>query len=118
MSFIDGVIESEGSVRLSGGEVVKARTTDPSGTGVTIALRPEMAHLYADRTQAPSDRNILDGKVSSAIFQGDSMLYVVDIGTSGSVDVHVENLPSMTRWNVGDSVVVDFHPEAAMALAQ
>jgi hypothetical protein len=46
------------------------------------------------------------------------MFYEVDLGESGSLDVHVENLPSMKRWETGDSVVIDFHPEAARALAE
>jgi hypothetical protein len=54
--------------------------------------------------------------VARAIFQGESIFYEVEIGEAGSVEVHVENLPGMTRWDVGDYVVVDFHHEAARAL--
>ena len=46
------------------------------------------------------------------------MFYEVEVGSSGSIEVHVENLPGMTRWDVGDDVVVDFHNEAARALAK
>jgi hypothetical protein len=54
--------------------------------------------------------------VARRIFQGDSLFYEVEVGPSGSIEAHVENLPSMTRWDVGDYVVVDFHHEAARAL--
>jgi spermidine/putrescine transport system ATP-binding protein len=118
MSFLPAEIVEPGAVRLSGGEVVRAITTAPAGTSVTLGLRPERVHLYADRSEAPPDRNAVDGSVTRRIFQGDSMYYEVDIGGSGTLDVHVENLPIMTRWEVGDPVVVDFHPESALALVE
>jgi len=116
MSFLAGEIAEPGTVRLSGGEVVRARTASAAGTKITLALRPEMVHLFDDRSEALAGRNAVDGSIARKIFQGDSMFYEVDIGASGSLDVHVENLPSMKRWEVGDVVVVDFHPEAALAL--
>jgi spermidine/putrescine transport system ATP-binding protein len=118
MSFLAGEIVDAGSVRLKGGEVVMARTDSPPGTNVTLTLRPEKVHLYADRSEALPGRNAVDGSVARTIFQGDSMFYEVELGEAGSLDVHVENLPSMRRWDVGDAVVVDFHPEAARALAE
>jgi hypothetical protein len=54
--------------------------------------------------------------VTRKIFYGDSLYYEVDIGVAGSLDVRVENLPAMKRWDVGDHVIVDFHPQAATAL--
>jgi spermidine/putrescine transport system ATP-binding protein len=118
MSFLDGEITEPGAVRLAGGEVVQAVTNSPKGTKVTLALRPEMAHIFSEPSEVPAGRNAVPGKVAAAIFQGDSMLYEVDLGPSGSVDVHIENLPGTPRWNAGDAVVVDFHPEAALALTE
>jgi hypothetical protein len=85
---------------------------------VTLTLRPEMIHLYASSSELPPDRNTLDGTIARKIFYGDSMFYEVDVGVVGSFDVRVENAPSMRRWEVGDSVVIDFHPESATALAE
>jgi putative spermidine/putrescine transport system ATP-binding protein/spermidine/putrescine transport system ATP-binding protein len=118
MSFLTGEITEPGAVRLSGGEIVQAKTNSSQGTSVTLTLRPEMIQLYADRSEAPAGRNAVDGSVARRIFQGDSMFYEVDIGVSGSFEVHVENLPGARRWEVGDDVVVDFHPEAALALSE
>jgi spermidine/putrescine transport system ATP-binding protein len=118
MSFLEAEITEPGAVRLKGGAVVRARTDAPPGTSVSLALRPEMLHLYATRSDAPPGRNSIEGSIARRIFQGDSMFYEVDIREAGSVDVHVENLPSMRRWEVGDTVIVDFHPEAALALTQ
>ena len=118
MSFLPGEIVEPGAVRLGGGEVVQAMTDASPGTRVTLSLRPEMVQLYADRADCPVGRNAIDGSVARKIFQGESMFYEVEIGESGSLEVHVENLPGMRRWEVGDDVVVDFHPEAAKALVE
>jgi spermidine/putrescine transport system ATP-binding protein len=116
MSFLEGEIAEPGSVRLNGGEVVQAITDGSPGTTVTLTLRPERVQLYRNRAECPVGRNAIDGSVARAIFQGESIFYEVEIGEAGSLEVHVENLPGMTRWEVGDPVVVDFHPEAAKAL--
>ena len=118
MSFLPGEIVEPGAVRLGGGEVVQAMTDASPGTRVTLSLRPEMVQLYANRADCPVGRNAIDGSVARKIFQGESMFYEVEIGESGSLEVHVENLPGMRRWEVGDDVVVDFHPEAARALVE
>jgi spermidine/putrescine transport system ATP-binding protein len=118
MSFLEGEIAEPGSVRLSGGEVVQAITDGSPGTTVTLTLRPERVQLYRNRAECPVGRNAIDGSVARAIFQGESIFYEVEIGEAGSLEVHVENLPGMTRWEVGDPVVVDFHPEAATALTE
>ncbi len=118
MSFLPGEIVEPGAVRLGGGEVVRAMTDASPGTSVTLSLRPEMVQLYANRADCPVGRNAIDGSVARKIFQGESMFYEIEIGESGSLEVHVENLPGMRRWEVGDAVVVDFHPEAARALTE
>ena len=117
-SFLPGEVVGTGEVRLKGGEVVKVKTDLASGTEVTLALRPEMADIYPSSAEVPPGNNAIVGRVSEAIFQGESMLYDVDAGVSGSFAVHVENLPGKRRWSKGEQVFVEFHPEAALALAQ
>lgn len=117
-SFLPGEIIEPGAVRLSGNEVVKVKTDLSPGTVITLALRPEMADINAEVSEVPTGSNAITGRVTTAIFQGESMLYEVDVGVSGSFAVHVENLPGRRRWEVGEEVVVGFHPEAALALAQ
>ena len=118
MNFLPAEIAEPGSVRLSDGEVVRAKTNATAGTKVTLTLRPEKLHLFADINEVPPDRNALRGTVARKTFFGDSLSYEVHIGQTGSVDVRVENIPVQRRWDVGDEVVVDFHPEAATALAK
>lgn len=118
MNFLPAEVAVPGSVRLAGGEIVQAKTNSDPGTAVTLTIRPEKLHLFADAADAPSDRNILKGSVARKTFFGDSLSYEIQLGKSGSFDVRVENIPVMRRWDVGDDVIVDFHPEAASALAQ
>ncbi|MFQ5473757.1 MAG: TOBE domain-containing protein, partial [Dehalococcoidia bacterium] len=118
MVLLPGEIVQEGTVRLAGGEVDRARTNSSPGTEVTLTIRPEKLHLYAHGSDAPSGRNAVPGRVSRKIFYGESLYYAIDVGASGAFDVRVENAPSATRWDVGDDVIVDFHPEAAMAFTE
>jgi len=118
MVFLPGEIAEPGKVRLSGGEIVTAKTNSAPGTSVTLTVRPEMLHLYGDRSDAPTGRNAIAGKVARKVFYGGSLYYEIDIGASGAFDVRVENVPSATRWGVGDEVIVDFHLEAATALTE
>jgi spermidine/putrescine transport system ATP-binding protein len=117
-SFLPGEVAKPGIVQLRGGEMVKVDSELAAGTTVTVALRPEMADIRPSAAEVLAGNNAIDGRVVSAIFQGESMLYEVDVGVSGSFSVHVENLPGRKRWGVGEEVVVEFHPEAALALAQ
>ncbi|MEE8330641.1 MAG: ABC transporter ATP-binding protein [Acidimicrobiia bacterium] len=118
MSFLPAEVVEPGSVRLAGGEIVRAKTDSNPGTSVTLALRPEKLHLFANASEAPPDRNALSGTVTRRTFYGESLYYEVAVGASGSFDVRVENLPVMRRWEVGDEVVVDFHPDSTTALAE
>jgi ABC-type Fe3+/spermidine/putrescine transport system ATPase subunit len=118
MSFLPAEVTEPGSVRLAGGEIVRAKTDAAPGTSVTLSVRPEKLHLYGDASEAPPGRNVLKGTVVRRTFFGGALSYEVEIGATGSFDVRVENIPAMRRWAVGDEVVVDFHPEAAAALAE
>jgi spermidine/putrescine transport system ATP-binding protein len=118
MCHLPAVIVEPGSVRLNGGEVVKARTTAQAGAAVTLVIRPEKLHLYTDTSEPQSGRNALKGSVVRRTFYGAAMEYEVQIGRSGTVEAHVENVPSIRRWEVGDQVLVDFHHDSAMALTE
>jgi ABC-type Fe3+/spermidine/putrescine transport system ATPase subunit len=118
MCFLKAEVVHQGSVRLANGTVVAASTSTGADTAVTLAVRPEMLHLYAHASEAPSGRNSIEGSIARTVFFGDSIVYGVHIGSGETMDVRVENIPSMRRWDVGDPVVVDFHREAASALTE
>jgi hypothetical protein len=46
------------------------------------------------------------------------MAYEVQLGGNEIIDVRVENVPSARRWDEGEQVVIDFHPESALALTE
>jgi spermidine/putrescine transport system ATP-binding protein len=118
MCLLPAVVTEPGSVRLSDGEIIKARTSSPKGAEVTLTVRPEKLHIYSTASEAPPDRNALKGSIVRRTFYGESLVYEVQIGSSDSVEVRVENIPGIRRWDVSDQVIIDFHPEAAMALTE
>ena len=118
MCLLPAVVTEPGSVRLKNGEVIRARTSSPKGAEVTMTIRPEKLHIYSAASEAPPDRNALKGSIVRQTFYGEAMVYEVQIGLANSIEVRVENTPSIRRWSVGDQVVIDFHPEAAMALSE
>jgi len=118
MCLLPAVVTEPGSVRLKSGEVIRARTSSPKGAEVTMTIRPEKLHIYSAASEAPPDRNALKGSIVRQTFYGEAMVYEVQIGLANSIEVRVENTPSIRRWSVGDQVVIDFHPEAAMALSE
>jgi spermidine/putrescine transport system ATP-binding protein len=118
MCLLPAVIVEPGSVRLNGGEVIQARTTAAHGTEVTLTIRPESVRIYSTTSEAPPGRNTLKGSIIRQTFYGESLVYEVQIGPSGSIDVSVENDPSIRRWEIGEQVIIDFHPEAVTALTE
>jgi len=118
MCFVPAVIVGDNQVRLEGGSVVAARADGAAGDDVVLTVRPESLHLYAQMGEAPDGRNAVPGTIHRRVFFGDSIMYEVDVGAAAMMDVRVENIPSARRWNEGDSVIVDFHPDAAAALAE
>ncbi len=118
MCLLPAVVADPGSVTLNGGEVIRARTSSPRGEPVILTIRPEKLHISPTASKAPPNRNALKGSILRRTFYGESMVYEVHIGMSDSIEVRVENVPGMRRWDVGDQVIIDFHPEAAMALTE
>jgi len=118
MCLLPAVVADPGSVTLNGGEVIRARTSSPRGEPVILTIRPEKLHIYSTAAEAPPDRNALKGSIVRRTFYGESMVYEVQVGLSDTIDVRVENVPGMRRWDVGDQVIIDFHPQAAMALEE
>jgi len=118
MCLLPAVVAEPGSVKLTDGEVIQARTSAPKGTAVTLTVRPEKLQIYSAASEAPPGRNALKGSIVRRTYFGESMVYEVQLGISDSIDVRVENIPTMRRWSVGDHVIIDFHPEAAIALTE
>ena len=103
--LIDGVVAEDGRIRIGEGELVYARSEEPTGTNVTLTLRPEKIQIHprSDST-VPAERNQVPASVVRQLYFGESIYY------------ELENIPSLRRWSVGDEVTMSFHREAAEAL--
>jgi len=118
-NFIDGVVVAEGHVEVGSGHRVRVGTDVPVGTRVTLMLRPEKIQLHPPAASPNSlDRNLLEGKVRHRLYLGDALYYEIDLGLGDTIDVRVENIPSIPRFEPGDPVVVSFHHDAADALTE
>jgi spermidine/putrescine transport system ATP-binding protein len=116
-NFIDGVVTEGGVVQLPDGTLVKAVTHDPPGTAITLTLRPEKLHLHRSEQDADPAMNHLTGTVARRLYYGDSLYYEIDFGFA-VVDAKVENIPSLTRFTEGDTVVAAFGSRSAEALTE
>ena len=116
-NFIDGVVADDGRIRIGEGELVYARCDEPTGTDVTLTLRPEKIQIHprSDPT-VPAERNQVAANVVRQLYFGESIYYELAIPGGELVDARLENIPSLRRWAVGDEVTMSFHREAAEAL--
>ena len=116
-NFIEGTITDVGRVSIADGAVVYARTDAPSGTEVTLTLRPEKISIHArDAAEIDAQRNRLPGEITRRLYYGESIYYEIELAGGTLVDARHENIPSLHRWDVGDAVTISFHRESAEAL--
>ena len=116
-AFIKGVVAESGIVRLPNGTAVRTRTTVPSGTEVTLALRPERLYLAPPDEPAPEGVNKVQGTVRRRVYLGNANFYEVDIGFD-TLKVRLENTISARTYTAGDPVVVQWQPGSSKALAE
>jgi spermidine/putrescine transport system ATP-binding protein len=116
-AFINGVVAESGVVRLPNGNTVRTRTDVPSGTAVTLALRPERLYLAPPDEPAPASVNQIDGTVRRRVYLGNANFYEVDVGFD-TLKVRLENTISATMYAPGDTVVVQWQPGSSKALSE
>jgi len=117
-NFLEGEVkqvpgngDSFGEVKTSGG-VLKCTLPDGVGVGesVVILVRPEDVNLLSDT--APSTDNVLNAKVDSVIFMGDTLECRVITGDQ-SIRVKLHPSASLAR---GDVVRLELPPERCRAI--
>jgi spermidine/putrescine transport system ATP-binding protein len=116
-AFIDGVVAESGVVRLPNGNTVRTRTDVPSGTAVTLALRPERLYLAPPDEPAPASVNQIDGTVRRRVYLGSANFYEVDVGFD-TLKVRLENTIIAATYAPGDAVVVQWQPGSSKALSE
>jgi spermidine/putrescine transport system ATP-binding protein len=113
MTKLSGVLEgAEGpyiKVALPNGEKIQARKKSELRNGNAIAfVRPEKITVLTAATAAPTDQNVLSGKISQVHFRGDQTEVEVDCGLKQKVSAYM--MSSDDHWKSGDAVKICFCP--------
>jgi spermidine/putrescine transport system ATP-binding protein len=113
INLVPATFAGPGSARLSNGMEVGIENGNPASGPVTLALRPERLILHALTDQVPEGQNRLPARIARRTYFGDVYYYDVDAGLDNPLEVKEENRPDLAVHEVGDEVVVSWHPEAA-----
>ncbi len=109
-NLLRGVVEADGSVRLSSGELTRA-VHDALGPGseVEISIRPESIDLVA-----PGSSGAIGGQVEQAAYLGTNLSY--QVRTAGGLILSVLVPKTGPRLPVGSDVAVSWSPSEALVL--
>jgi len=113
INLVPATYAGPGSARLSNGAEVGIENGNPASGPLTLALRPERLILHAPGDPVPEGRNRLPARIARRTYFGDVYYYDVDAGLEQPLEVKEENRPDLAVYEVGDEVVVSWHPEAA-----
>jgi spermidine/putrescine transport system ATP-binding protein len=116
INLLPATVVDHHSVRLLGGQVIKAAAGAGAGEQVTVAVRPERLELYGLDEHVPEGLNRVEGSVSRRIYYGDVFYYEVDT-PGGAFEVKEENRPGVELHAAGDPVVVAWDPAATTVVA-
>ena len=81
-----------------------------AGSRISLILRPEAVTLKEGRG------GIVAGKVTSAVFSGDRMEYMVTLENGAPVSVMENYFPGAARYGTGDEVELNFNSALTVAL--
>ncbi len=112
INLIRAKVLDQTMIEFQGGTRARAETSEPAGSEVTIAIRPERFSLMGLDEVPPSDRNGIEGTVARRIYHGDVFFYDIDT-QAGSLEVKEENRPSVHQFDVGERVLVTWSPLAS-----
>jgi ABC-type Fe3+/spermidine/putrescine transport system ATPase subunit len=109
-NLLRGVVGSDGSIRLSSGEIARAEHEGlRPGTEVEISLRPESIDLV------PADAvGAIRGEVEQAAYLGTNLSY--QVRTTGGLVLSVLTSKTGTRLPVGSDVAVTWASSEALVL--
>jgi len=107
--------EGDWAVAETVGIKVKVPKSDASTSSgeVAIALRPERLELVAD---AADGMNVVPGKISNKIFNGNLMRIFVDVGSSDPVVIELP--PADVQSDMGDAVSIAWAPQDGQVLTE
>jgi putrescine transport system ATP-binding protein len=122
-NLLEGVVETTDgevvTVKTTAGDSIRAidRRTWAVGTPVTVAFRPEKAHL-SKVGSTPGGRNSLQGEVWEIGYLGSRSTYVIKTRNGQKLTVVAQNDRRTVEWAVdwGDIVQVEWTAEATVVL--
>ena len=121
LNAVEAKVADPAAGRLSiGGHLVRSTSSisDPAGTTVVVALRPEMISLAAGNDAGSDDENRLPATVHDIAFLGSVVRVTTMVGDATRVDVDTFNNPNLDVPPRGSAVTLSFPPEAALVLGQ
>jgi len=109
-NLLAGTVESDETVRLADGAVVRVPAVRGRSGEVSIGIRPEKVRLGA------VEENRLPGEVRESAYIGVSTQYIVDT-TAGAVTLYVQNTEAgATSVQPGDQVTLSWSPAATFVV--
>ncbi|MFZ4809368.1 MAG: ABC transporter ATP-binding protein [Hyphomicrobiaceae bacterium] len=109
-------VEREGNRVILQGQSLKLAGPAPEGRNLKLVLRPELLRIG----QVGDEDNILRGTVRQAIYQGESILLIVDAGDGREINVRVamSRAAQSTMPEVGREVDIALHRDDTVVLAE
>ena len=83
-----------------------------AGSGVSLILRPEAVRLAA------AGDGLLSGEITSSVFSGDRMEYMIKFANGDKLSVMENYFPGAARYEAGENVGVAFNSEKTVALPE
>jgi len=114
-NLLDGTVEDHTTVCLANGSRLAVASELAPGTRVSVILRPERALLSRPGSAPPGQT--VEGVVQSATYLGNALVYRVALDWM-EIDVRLENLPSVDRFDVGDHVSLSWHDDAVALVTE
>jgi spermidine/putrescine transport system ATP-binding protein len=109
-NLLAGTVESDETVRLADGAVVRVPAARGRSGEISIGIRPEKVRLGA------VEENRLAGEVRESAYIGVSTQYIVDT-TAGAVTLYVQNTEAgATSVQPGDQVTLSWSPAATFVV--
>ncbi len=105
--------------RLPDGRSARVETSQPVGTELTAAIRPERMGLAAPEAPRDESLDVVDGEVERVTFLGNALAYDVAVrDASPPVNLHIRqgNAPGIHHFEVGDPVRVRWAPASLTLL--
>jgi spermidine/putrescine transport system ATP-binding protein len=114
-NFLSGVVKA-GALELPDGSAVRVGGPLPAESApATVAVRPEKIAIQRAGASAPEGWNILSARVSTVIYAGPALTYVVETPAGAKLKVFAQNKDGVVLEE-GSSVILAWSPAHSVAV--